>query len=59
MCDKAAFTYPSLIKYVKAIKWCYFVFDYILDQCKTQEIYDRIVSEYVLLIENCPDKYTT
>ena len=35
----------------------FFLFDFILDQYKTQEMYDRVVSENVFLIVFCSDKY--
>ena len=37
----------------------FFIFDFILDQNKTQEICDIVVSLYSLLIVYCPDKYKT
>ena len=42
-----------------AINRCYFVFDYIPDQYKTQEMCDRVVSEDPFLIVYFPDKYIT
>ena len=35
----------------------FFVFDSIPKWCKTQEMCDRVVSEDLLLIVYCPDKY--
>ena len=37
----------------------FFVIDSILDQYKTHEICDIVVSLYPLLLECCPDKYYT
>ena len=37
----------------------FFAFDYIPDQCKTQEIRDIVVSFYPFLIVYCPDNYKT
>ena len=56
MCDEAVDTHPSTIKFVpecyrtqemcyKAVNKCFFVLDSILDRFKTQELYDRVVSE--------------
>ena len=41
----------------RAVHRCFFVFDSILDQYKTQEIYDIVVSSYPFLVVYCPDKY--
>ena len=41
----------------KAVNICFFVFDSILDQCKTQEMYGRVVSEDPFLVVHCLDKY--
>ena len=37
----------------------FFVFDYIPNQNKTQEMCERVVSEDLFLIVYCPDKYKT
>ena len=70
MCDKAVKSYPSAIKFVpecfvtqklcgEAVNRCFFVFDSIADQCKTQKMIDTVVSEDPCLIVYCPDKYET
>ena len=41
----------------RAVHRCFFVFDSILDQYKTQEICDIVVSSYPFLVVYCPDKY--
>ena len=43
----------------KAVDRCFFVFDSIPDQCKTQEMCDRVFSEGPFLIVYCSDKYIT
>ena len=43
----------------KVIDRCFLVFDSILDQCKTQVIRDRVVSEDPFLIVYCRDRYKT
>ena len=43
----------------KAINGCFFVFNSIPDQYKTQEMCDKVVSEAPFLIVYCPDKYIT
>ena len=69
MCDKAVDTHPSTIQFVseccktqkmcyKAVNRCFFVFDSIPDQNKT-EIFVIVVSLYPFLIVFCPDKYKT
>ena len=40
----------------QAVKICFFVFDSIPDQYKTQEICDLVVPLYPSLIVYCPDK---
>ena len=70
MYDKAVNTYPSTIKSVpecfmtqkmhdKVVIRCFFVFDSISDQYKTQEICATFVSEDRSLIICCSDKYKT
>ena len=56
MCDKAVDNYSSAIKFVpecykikeshKAVHRCFFVFDFIPDEYKTQEIFNLAVSVY-------------
>ena len=43
----------------KAVNICFFAFDFIPNQYKTQEIYDIIVSLYPFLMTYCPDKCKT
>ena len=43
----------------KAVNRCFFVFDSIPDQYKTQELCDRAVSEDPFLIVYCPDQFKT
>ena len=43
----------------KAVNRCFFVFDSILDQYKTQEMCDTVVSEDPSLIVTCRDKCKT
>ena len=43
----------------RAVHRCFFVFDSIPDQYKTQEICDQAVSLYPFLILYYPDKYIT
>ena len=68
MCDKAADTHPSKIKFVpecyetqkkrhRAVHRCFFVFDFIPGQYKTQEIYNLAVSLHPSFIMYCPCKY--
>ena len=68
MCDKAVSTYPSTIKFIpecfttqkichKVVNICFFVFDCIPDQYKTQEMCDTVASEDPSLIVHYPDKY--
>ena len=44
---------------IKHLIDAFFVFDSILDQYKTQEICNRVVSEDPFFIVYCPDKYIT
>ena len=44
---------------IKQLIDVFFVFDSIPDWYKTQEIFDRVVSEDPLLIVYCPDKHKT
>ena len=43
----------------KAVNTCFFVFDSIPDQYKTQEMYDTVLSKDSSLIVYCPDKHKT
>ena len=63
MCDKAVNSYPSTIKFVpecykikeshKAVHRCFFVFDFIPDEYKTQEICNLAVSVFFPFIVYC------
>ena len=68
MCDKAVDSHLPTIQFVpecyksqemcyKAASRCFFVFDSISDQHKTQEICDRVCSLYAFSILYSPDKY--
>ena len=46
-------------KYDKAVNKCFFVFDFIPDLYKTQEMFDRVVSKHPFLIVYFSDKYKT
>ena len=70
MYDKAVDTHLPTIKFCpecykipkmsyRAVHRCFFVFDSILDQYKTQNICDIFVSLYHFLIVCRPDKYIT
>ena len=41
----------------KAVNSCFLVFDSVSDQYKTQEVYDRVVFEDLVLIVYCPNRY--
>ena len=41
----------------EAVNRCFFVFDSILNQYKSQEMCDRVVSKDSVLIVYCPAKY--
>ena len=43
----------------KVVNIYFFVFDFIPDWYRTQELWDRVVSEDPCLIEYCPEKYIT
>ena len=43
----------------KAVNRCFLAFDSVPDQCKTQEMCDRVVSEHPFFIVYCSDKYKT
>ena len=68
MCIKVVDNHPSTTKYVlgqykmqeiciRAVNTCLFVFDSVLDQCKTQEI--RAVDDNPSTIKYVPDRYKT
>ena len=44
--------------YTAVHRYC-FVFDFIPDEYKSQEIFDIVASLYPFLIAHCPDKYKT
>ena len=45
--------------YDKAVNRYFFIFDSIPDQCESQKMCGRIVSEHPSLIVYCPGKYIT
>ena len=45
--------------YVKGVDTCHFVFDSVLDWCKTQEMCDKVISEDRFMLKYCPDKSNT
>ena len=41
----------------KAVNRCFLAFAYILDQCKTQKICNRVISEDTFMLVYCPNRY--
>ena len=43
--------------YVKSADTCPFVFDFVHDQYKTQELRDKVVSKDPFMLRYCPNRY--
>ena len=69
MSDKAVSTYPSKKIYSwihydsrnddKAVNRCFFVFDYITNQYKTQDLFNSMIYEDPFSIRYIPDQHKT